>query len=138
MSDEPPVVDDDEEIEEEPESPFVMWLKEHRGGALLYELEEAFSEVIQAVQRHGKKGSVDLKIAIGAHGRTVEVTDDVKAKPPREPRTGDIFFPDLQGALHREDPAQMSLKFNEVPAHDGTLRVIDTDTGELRRAGGSK
>jgi hypothetical protein len=111
----------DEQVDEapaRPDVPFSSFLMQQRGGGLHGELSDALREVVGAVQEHGKAGAIQVTINVkpGAKGtRTLIVSDDVKTKIPRGERPSAMFFADERGNLSREDPAQTSMPFREVP-----------------------
>jgi hypothetical protein len=111
-------------------SPFTLWLDDHRDGALTDEITAALADVTAAVAQFGKPGSVTITLKIEPKGRAVAVADDVKVKAPAADRIGDIYFPDADGNLHRDDPAQQRLPLSELDGLGG-LRVVNFDTGEI-------
>jgi hypothetical protein len=114
---------------------FIEWLEDHRGGLLDAELTDALAEVVAAVSRYGKTGSVTLTINVAQEGRTIVVSDRVARKAPEESRMPAIYFADAEGGLHRDDPYQQRLPLEQTPTIPlGELRVVDTTTGEIREA----
>lgn len=96
-------------------STFSDWLAEFGGGALDDELAAALSEVSEAVQVQGKKGTITLKLAVSQHKAGALVVDaDVDTKPPKGPGRAAIFFFDpATGALTRRDPRQPQIPGTE-------------------------
>lgn len=112
---------------------FIEWIEQHRDGALDDELTDAMAKVVAACREVGKAGSVTLTITVAPEGRTVVVGDRVAVKAPEARRLPEIYFPDADGGLHRDDPYQQRLPLEQpstVPL--GELRVVDTTTGEIR------
>lgn len=96
-------------------STFTEWLAEFGHGALDDELAAALSEVSEAVQIQGKKGTITLKLTVSQHKAGALVVDaDVDAKPPKGPGRSAIFFFDpVSGELSRRDPRQPQLPGTE-------------------------
>jgi hypothetical protein len=107
--------------------PFAEWLHEQRQGALAAELSEVLNELVEAVHRHGRTGTLTLAIKVapaGKNGHTVVVSDEVKAKLPEGERGDSIFFVDPDMNLIRHDPNQEVLPLREVPRDPGTVRDL--------------
>jgi hypothetical protein len=120
------------EPEEEP-SAFIRWLREHLDGETLDELDEGIKEIAAAADISGRKTSLTLAIDIDKKGRTLVVKADVKAKIPPPPRDADVFYPDRDGGLFREDPTRPKLDFtNVVQLANDDPRRVDTSTGEFK------
>lgn len=95
-------------------------------GLLDEELGMAIKEVTAAVLRHGKKGTVTMKLEISAHNfdmGSVKILHDVKAVLPKEKREGGILFATPSGKLTPNDPAQISLELKTVAADEPKLKV---------------
>lgn len=90
---------------------FSTWLKEHANGVLDADLAEAMTEVVRAVQRTEKPGTITLKLKVTAEGDMVAVHDSLTSSVPekRDPR---LYWPDLDGHLSRMNPMQPSLLEN--------------------------
>lgn len=127
---------DNENDNDVPErKPVTATLQEHRKGALVAELGDDLAEVVEAVQRTGKKGSVTLKLEVSPtkDGYTVFLSDDIKKSVPKEDKGGSLMFSDANGNLHRNDPNQMKLeRFHVVETSNNEPVVVDTGTGEVR------
>ena len=99
---------------------FSRLLSEHREGACISELSAALSEVVDAVRKTGKPGSVVLEVKIcpaskGA-ANAVTVVDTVKTKTATPERAASFFFADDANRLTRDNPNQMKLDLKTVPA----------------------
>jgi hypothetical protein len=126
------MTDEQQPPEEEP-SAFIRWLREHLDGETLEELDEGIKEIAAAADISGRKTSLTLVVDVDKKGRTLVVKADVKAKIPPPPRDADIFYPDRDGGLFREDPTRPKLDFTNVVQLDGEpRRVADTGTGEIK------
>lgn len=114
--------------------PFADWLAEQCGGDTHTELSEQFNNLIEAVQSHGKVGSITFTVKVkpagrGEHG-TVLVSDDIKVKVPTGERPEVVYFADNEHNLTRHNPAQPSLPLREVGKPD----AAPTD-GKTKAAG---
>ena len=69
-------------------------------GAVVPDLVNEIHEVVRAVRETGKAGDISLKA-------------EINSKPPKSARPMSLYFADEDGALHRQDPLQMGLKFDE-------------------------
>jgi hypothetical protein len=96
-------------------------MRDVKKGRLVEEATAALAEVVRAVDELGKAGSVSITITVkpgDGNEKTLVATLGVK-KPAREIPPA-IFFSDADGDLHRSDPAQSELGFEEVgAAHAG-------------------
>lgn len=85
-------------------------------GTLVPDFTNKLHEVVQGVRETGKQGSISISLKIAlmkGSQRQVEVNADLKANVPEFPRPMSIYFTDDNGGLHRSDPRQMGLKFEE-------------------------
>ena len=92
------------------------------------ELSEKLRQLTVAVQDTGKKGTLQLTVALelfdGDPDRVV-VNDRIVMKVPEHDRKGSILFPDRDGNLSRNDPNALSFD---------TLRDVNINTGEMKEA----
>lgn len=95
-----------------PKPRFSEWLQEHRNGLLDVELAEAFEELVRAVGRTEKPGTITLKIKVTSEADMVAVNDELIARIP-EKREARLYFVDLDGRLTRNNPLQPSLLDND-------------------------
>jgi hypothetical protein len=97
--------------------PFQDLLREHRGGLTHDELSDALADLVAAVTDEGKAGSltVTFRIKPMGKGEGLEVSADIKARPPAKTPGVSIFFATPENALVREDPRQKALDLREVP-----------------------
>lgn len=85
------------------------------GGETTYAIGESLYDAIKAAQQTGKKASVTIRLevkAVGGRGQ-IEIAEKITSKLPDFDRSGAIFFTDDDGRLHREDPRQGKLPFDE-------------------------
>lgn len=97
--------------------PFAAFLQEQRGGDAHEEASHLLQELILAATETGKAGSLTIQIKVKpskAGGRTVTVTDVVKATIPQHDREISVFYVDAEGNLHRNDPHQTRLPLSAV------------------------
>lgn len=91
---------------EDDRQPFSAFLAAHRDGRLGGELTAELADLIEAVERLEKGGTLNLKITVTHVGNgQVVVTDDITVKAPKPPRPQAIYFAD-NGSLSRRDPRQ--------------------------------
>lgn len=108
---------DNNEPELQLEQDFAAVLLGHAGGRAHSEASRKFAEVVKAVQETGKKGTVTVTLTVTRNKdtrRMVKLVDTVRASIPVEDRPGSLWFPDSHGALHRNDPDQHEIEFNQV------------------------
>ena len=104
--------------------PFQDLLREHRGGLIHDEISEALADLVAAVTDEGKAGSITVtfKIKPMGKGEGLEVSADIKSKPPAKTPGVSIFFATPENSLVREDPRQKSMDLREIgpaAAHRG-------------------
>lgn len=87
---------------------FSDWLKEHRNGVLDVELAEVLEELVRAVNRTEKGGTLKLTLKVTSEGEMVAVNDTLTAAIP-EKREARLYWVDLDGQLTRNNPLQPSL-----------------------------
>lgn len=101
--------------------PFLVALQRSLRPEVLDEAGELLGELIEAVNSHGKKGSLTLQIVLDPHervARAVEVIGTVKSKPPVPKPVASVAYAH-DGRLHRSDPLQ-----NELPG----MRAVPAQT----------
>lgn len=114
--------------------PFADFLLDLAAGSIHTELSEELVTLVEAVRATGKKGSLQLTLAVatvGANHDALQVTARVTAKPPASDPQSSIFFPDHDGNLRRDNPAQPRLPLSAV---DTPPAQVDPTTGEIRKA----
>lgn len=101
--------------------PFAAFLQEQRGGEAHAEASALLQDLILAATATGKTGSLTVQIKVKpskAGGRTVTITDVVKATIPEHDREISVFYVDDDGNLHRNDPRQQTLPLAAVDAKE--------------------
>jgi len=100
--------------------PFADVLLELAKGRVHNEASIALQDLVEAVQSTGKKGSVTLTVVVApskAEGQ-VEVTAEVKPKPPRSTPPTSLFFITSDHNLSRTNPEQPHLPMRGLPVDD--------------------
>lgn len=103
--------------------PFTDSLREYRNGALVRHLTDAQAEVLAAVAKHRKKGSLTLSMTFTPEEgseRGIQVDASVSIKVPKPSLPKALFYV-ADGGLFRNDPGQTEM-FEEV---------VDPVTGEV-------
>lgn len=104
--------------------PFTDLLREHRSGLTHDELSDALRELVAAVTDEGKAGSLTLTVKIKPMGKGegLEVSAEIKSKPPAKTPGVSIFFATPGNDLQRQDPRQKEMELREIgpsAAHRG-------------------
>lgn len=98
----------------------MVTLTHWRGGALMVELATKLRELVQAVRRHKKAGTLTLKITVRPISKntisTLELVDDVTVKTPTAARESWTMFSSKSGALSLEHPDQLSIEIQKHTA----------------------
>jgi|SRR5690625_87599 len=100
----------------------------HRGD-LSAELDDALRQLVYAVQQTGKKGTIQLTIAVQPATKTgdveqVIVSAKLKESPPKPDRAPSLFYTDRDGGLLREDPKQMKMDLRSPREDASPLRAV--------------
>lgn len=91
---------------------FSAFLFEINRGDSHRELSAALAELVAAVTRTGKPGSLTYTVRVEpqrGNEHIVCVTDQIGGKPPQGERRTSIFFVDDTNSLVRNDPRQQSI-----------------------------
>jgi hypothetical protein len=90
--------------------PFTDTLAELRGGHCNEEIAEALREVIEAVRRTGRAGTVTLKleVSLATKGQDdrIMIEDTITAKAPPDDLPATFLFVDERQNLSKQDPQQ--------------------------------
>ena len=106
----------------------IQLIREVDRGQLLHDFEDALDRIVEAVERHGGKGSITIKLSLSRKSDAYEVKGDLKYDVPQPPRLGAIFFFDAgAGELTRQDPRQPDL-----PA------IVEADFTNTRKDNGNE
>lgn len=87
-------------------SEFASVLLQHAKGRAHDEATEKLKEAVEAVKRFGAPATVTVSFKVHPvknNSTVVKLEDTVTAKIPTEPRSS-MWFPDEDGALHRNQP----------------------------------
>lgn len=110
------MADKPSEPDQKPDTDFAMFIVQAGKGKTHRELTAALQEVSKAVLDTLKPGKIQLTLTFkpqkGVEGALL-ITDEVKTSTPRYDRPASIFYADEAGALHRNDPRQMSM-YDEI------------------------
>jgi hypothetical protein len=105
--------------------PFADVLLEVNRGRSHAELSDLLRELVTRVTATGKGGSLTYTLKIeplkNAGDGALQVTDNVTAKMPSEPRQTAIFFATEDGQLVREHPRQPRLPLEGLDGGRGTI-----------------
>lgn len=95
---------------------FHDFLREHRSGATQVELADALNKLVGAVIDEGKAGSMTFIVSLKPVGKSggLEVSAEVKVKPPKPTAGVSIFFATPENNLVRQDPRQQALELREI------------------------
>jgi hypothetical protein len=100
---------------------FASVLLNHAKGRAHDEASAKLREAVEAVQQLGKVAKVTVELSVHPvpnNSAVVSLQDKVTASIPTEKRAS-IWFPDDDGALHRNDPNQRELWEDERTPADG-------------------
>ncbi len=89
-------------------SHFLAAIGQVDGGAAVEVANEQLTEVLEAVRRTGKKGSVSVELVIVPNGAGFAVTTKVRAKAPDVDFGKSFFYTDADGRLTRTPPREES------------------------------
>lgn len=96
---------------------FINTLQQHREGQAIEELSEALAKVTEAALLTGRadklKVSFTIKPAGGKSRVAIVIEDDIAVTLPKADKANSIFF-FHEGALLRDNPAQMQMKLTPV------------------------
>lgn len=90
---------------------FAAVFMQHAKGRAHTEASKKLAEVVEAVMKTGKPGSITVKLTVSRDKdikSMVKVADAVTAKIPVEPRRS-MWYPSDDNTLHRNDPKQEPL-----------------------------
>lgn len=92
-------------------------LRDIRKGRPVEEATQALADVVRAVDDTGKRGSVTITLEVvpSKHGGPEKtLVCKIKTTKPNADIAPAIFFSDSDGDLHRVDPNQNEMKFEEA------------------------
>lgn len=98
--------------------PFHDLLREHRNGLTHDELSDALNELVTAVTEEKRAGSLTFSVNVKPYGKdgALEVSVDVKVKPPKKTPGSSIFYVSPDNNLVRDDPRQTKMELRDVGA----------------------
>jgi hypothetical protein len=95
--------------------PFASYLTDTNQGRTHSELSEKLHELVEAVLRTGKAGTLALTVKVDADNvdnRRLVISEVVTAKLPTGPAKKSVFWANDKGNLVRNDPSQ--LQFGDI------------------------
>lgn len=122
-----------------PGHPLWQFMSNVRKGEFVTEAAEEIAQVVEAVRRTGRAGTVSIKFGIKPQGNSedgvVFVRDEVVARAPRPEKRDTVFFATDDGRLSRQDPRQSVLPgIREVARKDDVAPAEAGEAIEQRRA----
>jgi len=124
-----------------PIRPFADWLREQARGHTHEELSEALHDLVARVRDTGKKGTLQLTVAVElmkGSDNALMLKDEIKLKLPEHDRDTSLFFADRDGNLVRNDPNQLEFEsLREVPPPPGVNahgEITDPKTFDRKQA----
>jgi hypothetical protein len=92
---------------------FAAFLVQHVGGRAHEEISEEMHQLLSAVNEHGKKGSLLIKVNVEPpkghiDGAPVVISVDSELKAPKASAPPSLYFVDDDGNATRNDPRQIS------------------------------
>ncbi len=94
--------------------PFVEALLISNDGEELCEASDELKRLVKAIEQHGGKGHVTVKVAVASGpGRKRVISVDISAKVPKAQRNKTGAFADDNGYLGLFDPDQFEMDFSE-------------------------
>jgi len=98
--------------------PITDILREYRKGRLVEQATDELAAIVKAVEETGKAGKLTLKISVRKKDNgEVILQAETKAEVPKEPLPDAIFYTDANGDLHRVDPRQREMPFENARQH---------------------
>lgn len=86
---------------------------------LSIQIDQSIREAIQAAQTSGQPSEVMVKVKMkSGPDRRMDFSANVSAKLPRPKVSAVTLYADASGGIHKSDPAQLRMKFNELSNTD--------------------
>ena len=77
---------------------------------LIDAMNDEVRDVMQAISKYGKDGSITLKLKFKCvQANEMEISAEVDSKKPKGQATGTKMFRDLKGRLYMDDPNQLKM-----------------------------
>lgn len=91
---------------------FAIFLAQHLAGRSNEEISTEFHQLLAAVNEHGKKGSLAIKVTVEppkghVDGAPVVISIDSDLKAPKASAPPALYFVDDEGNATRNDPRQL-------------------------------
>ena len=117
------------EIQAEP-AEFAAFLVQHLAGRAHEEVSAEFHQLLAAVNEHGKKGSLTVKVTVEPpkghiDGAPVVISIDSDLRAPKASAPPSLYFVDDDGNATRNDPRQLaSFDVRDLPTAKTDVKDI--------------
>lgn len=102
---------------------FSNFLSDYQGGILDNTLGRELVKLVEAVNKHGKKGALSIGLDIKPNGvGKMELSITYNSKPPVDNTVKGLMFVDHQNNLVATDPAQQELKLQICKTQEEPLK----------------
>ncbi|OCB09266.1 hypothetical protein A5717_26180 [Mycolicibacterium porcinum] len=110
---------------------FATVLLQHNNGITHDQATKKLSELVQAVKKEGKKGTISISVTVlpvKKDNTMVYLQTSVAAKIPQEEPAAKLFFTDENGGLHKNQPGLFgNVSADTLPAQDGKSAAAGRD-----------
>lgn len=91
---------------------------------LSIQIDKSLRDAIRAAQNSGQPAEVTVKVKVKTGPeRRINFSANVSAKLPRPPVSGVTLYADLDGRVHKSDPAQLKMPFTTALAERANTDV---------------
>lgn len=114
----------------EPEDEFAVFLIQHSRGRAHEQISTEFRDLLTAVQEHGRKGSLTVKILVEppkghVDGAPVMVSVESEVKAPKAVPPPSLYYVDDDGRPTRNDPRQTAaFDVRDLPTNNTEIKDI--------------
>jgi hypothetical protein len=116
-----------------PRRPAIDALTSHRDGAFLDELTTELNELIRAIRKTDKAGSLTIKLSInpiGGDAQMVTMKDKITSSMPELEKPSTLFYTTVEANMQKNNPSQPDLhNLREVEAEQTPVVIGDQETG---------
>ncbi|MBU8834169.1 hypothetical protein [Mycolicibacterium goodii] len=110
---------------------FATVLLQHNNGITHDQVTQKLAELVQAVKKEGRKGSITLSVTVlpvKKNNEMVYLQTTFATKIPQEEPVAKLFFTDDKGGLHRNQPGLYGdVDADTIPGMDGKSRAAGRD-----------
>lgn len=114
---------------DEPLFDFAEFLAEFGKGATNRVASQRMREIVKACTETGRKGSITIKLEVGAVGGVAELRAKISVTKPEPALPGGVYFATEDGALVEEDPRQLKLPVAKI-IDIGKIKDISKEQGQ--------